>query len=144
MKSAGCVKCQKTMDEAEMQMTIEGLLCSSCASKAAADDVPQPGLASPIVIAAAVVGCLPFVVHVSSSSTTSTTMTLDGKPVQQVAASRAVDYVALGAGGLAAVLGVVALLSAIKSLDRRTLRLAIAAGAGLLGVLQVVRGLGVF
>jgi hypothetical protein len=54
------------------------------------------------------------------------------------------DYVALGFGPLACLVSIVAVVLALKEADRPGKRALLAAGAGVLGVFQTLRGFGVF
>lgn len=81
-----------------------------------------------------VVGAVPFAV---SFQTTSKTTVTEGT-IETVTSKSAIDYVAVGAGGLAFLLGLVALIQGIRVRNMAVLGLGVAAMA--LGIFQIARG----
>jgi hypothetical protein len=121
-----CAQCKRAFPATELTRWPEGLLCRECAPEA-------PKLFSPVLIAALVFGALPFVFHMSSSSSS----TVNG--VTEVVFR---DWVAVGAGAIAAVISVIAVTGALKPGPQRSTRIGIAVAALGLGLVQVVRGFG--
>ncbi|MFT3839662.1 MAG: hypothetical protein QM723_21940 [Myxococcaceae bacterium] len=129
-----CTDCGRLYPDRELKLIGPGALCFECATNAGAAPAPSTLPLSGVGIAAAVAAGLPFLAHY----TTSSSVTENG----EVVASTYRDYVALTGGGAAVVLGAVALLGALKATDRRNLRLGVIGGIVALGLLQVLRGLG--
>ncbi|MBL8958074.1 MAG: hypothetical protein JNK82_45290 [Myxococcaceae bacterium] len=102
------------------------MLCPDCAPE-------KPKVLSKVVITALVCGFIPFVFHITSSSSTT---------VNGVTALIYRDYVAISAGALAAVIAIAAVLPALKAGPQRGPRVAAAVAALGLGLLQLVRGFG--
>ncbi len=121
-----CSQCNRAFIASELTRFPEGLLCAECAPEV-------PKVLSRVVIAALVCGAVPFVFHVTSSSST----TVNG-------ATEVVfrDWVAIFAGALGAVIAVAAVVAALKVGPQRSARVAVAVAAMGLGLLQVVRGFG--
>lgn len=133
MTTSTCAQCGNAFAQKDLFATPRGLVCASC------NDAPPIPKATPLPIAPVgivgiVLGSLPFGLSFSTSSS----MTING--VVEESSRR--DYVALGLGPLAALCGVGALLAATKATDQKNLRLGLAAGVIGLGLVQVVRGLG--
>lgn len=84
----------------------------------------------------AVAGCIPFVIHYSSASST----TVNGV----VTSSSYLDYVAVAGGATAVLFGLVSLALLGKTApDKKQLRTMFGIGLLLLGIFQLVRGFGV-
>lgn len=129
-----CTDCGRLYPDRELKLLAAGAMCFECATNAGAAPARSTLPLSGVGIAAAVAAALPFFGHY----TTSSSVTENG----EVVASTYRDYVALTGGGFAVLLGAVALLGALKSTDRRNLRLGVVGGIVALGVLQLLRGLG--
>jgi TPR repeat protein len=90
-----------------------------------------------LLILGGIAGAVPFVITMSSSSTS----TVNGR----VVASHFRDWLAVGGGAVAALCGVLALVAVVRSRDRnRAMLIAAAVGVLALGGYQIARGLGVF
>jgi hypothetical protein len=120
--------------DAELRTVGPGVMCFECGSNAGAIPASKFPL-SGIGIAAVAAALIPFFGHYTTSSSISEN--------GEVVSATYRDYVALAGGALAIVLGGVAVLGALKATEQRNLRLGIVGGAIALGVLQVLRGLGV-
>lgn len=133
MTNTTCAQCGKPFAQKDLFATARGLVCASCND---APPIPKatPLPIPPVGIVGIVLGCLPFGLSFSTSSS----MTVNGV----VEESTRRDYVALGLGPVAAVCGVFALLAALKETNQKNLRLGLAAGIVGLGLLQILRGLG--
>lgn len=129
-----CTDCGRLYPDLELKKLAAGVLCLECATNAGAAPAASTLPLSGVGIAAAVAAALPFFGHY----TTSSSVTENG----EVVASTYRDYVALAGGGLAVLLGAVAVLGALKATDRRNLRLGLVGGIVALGLLQVLRGSG--
>lgn len=123
-----CSMCKRAFPQTELFDTPDGVLCTECGGE------PPGRLMSPLVIAALVLGAVPFFFHITSSSS----VTVNGEITQSVYR----DYVAIIAGIAAGALGLGAVAVAFKADARRGARIAIAAGIVGLGLLQVTRGFG--
>lgn len=133
MTTTSCAQCNTTFAQKDLFATPRGLVCASCND---APPIPKatPLPLAPVGIVGVVLGSLPFGLSFSTSSS----MTINGV----VEASSRRDYVALALGPVAAVCGALALLAATKATDQKNLRLGLAAGVIGLGLVQVLRGLG--
>ena len=129
-----CTNCGRLYPDAELRTVGQAVMCFDCASSAGAIPASRFPL-SGMGIAAVAAALIPFFAHY----TTSSSLSENGELVS----STYRDYVALAGGALAIVLGGVAVLGALKATEQRNLRLGLVGGAIALGVLQVLRGLGV-
>ena len=127
-----CSACGKQFEENRLLYSEVGLVCEACD---AARSVPKPTLLSLPALLGLVAGLLPFFLHFTTSSTTS----VNGVETSSVTH----DYAALAGGAAAMIAGAIALLVATRRTDRKPARLAIAFAIDLLGVFQILRGLGV-
>lgn len=110
-------------------ITEAGEVCDAC--HAAMTD-PGPS-APPMAVAAVAAGVIPFFVSVSEqSSVTSPGMTTTSY----------LDYVALVGGVAALLLGAVAAVPLLRATPRNARALAIAGGAVMLGLVQMLRAFG--
>lgn len=138
-----CTVCGKQLDKSQLLFTASGLVCEPCNFEQ--ESVAPEKALTPIGIGGLVVGLIPFVISFRQSSSTSVTVTTEGVEQTVSESGSSFDYVALPAGALAIVLGVGALILALRSSSKvKATRLAIAAGVLAIGAFQVVRGLGLF
>ena len=130
-----CSICGKEFPEETMMMTEKGSVCNECY-----DDEPAPSTGiSPLTILAIVAGVIPFFFNISSS--TSTKIMMYGKVVYR---SSNLNYLALIGGGLALAFAILSLIWAIRRKQIALLGLATMVAAGILGIVQLIRGFGFF
>jgi len=98
------------------------------------EDIPKL-IGGPLVVGW-LIGIVPFFIRFGTHRSTS----VNG----QVVSSSSIEYVALSAGAVVVVIGVIALVAAFRQDDRRLARIALAASVLLLGVFHLVRGVGIF
>ena len=127
-----CAKCGGQFADTEMMMTGDGPLCKQCY---AADIEPKPKTTPTMSIAGVIVGTLPFFLHFGTSSS----VTVNGQTT-----TTSTNYVALGAGPGAVILGIVGVLMALKVEDPKSKQTGLGVGALaiLLGLYQAILGSG--
>lgn len=128
-----CIGCGAVVENA----AVSGVFCTDCHLRESGAEAPRR--IDALAAAGLAVVAVPFVfsVRVSESSGVS-------GPGFDATTQSSLDYVALGAGALAAVLAVAALLRALRaSGGRRAARLAAVAALGALAALHLARGAGV-
>ncbi len=130
---ASCGRCNGKFAESDLDMTAEGPVCPACGSA----DEPEPTLLWSTPAIALFFAIVPFFLQLSFT----TTRMINGGVVESM--SR--DYLAVGCGGLALIIGAFGCISAFKSPDaRRTPGLVLCCAAVTLGAYQIARGLGMF
>lgn len=137
MQTETCQLCAKTIAGADVLYTADArIACRDCYDKAdvAAASLGSSSGATGLATAGAVAGVIPFLVHVSSSST----VMVNGEVVS--ATSR--DYIALVCGVVAIILGALTAVGAVRS-KQGGAALAMRIGVVALGAYQIARGLGV-
>lgn len=135
MQAETCQSCGATVAGQDVLYTADArLVCPNCYYKAALAPASGRGSGSAgLVTAGGLVGLVPFLFHVTESST----VIVNGETVS--ATSR--DYIALACGVVALVLGAIAAAGGVRakaSTGRMALRIAVIA----LGALQIARGFG--
>jgi hypothetical protein len=129
---SACTKCSKPIENE----AFTGVLCQQCyAAQERQNNATRRGLLEKIPIPL-VVGLVPF--FVSYRVTHSTSLNLNGLVLED--ASDSIDYVAVALGPLALILGILALVSALKA-PMRTRAVGLAVLGILLGAVQLYRGL---
>jgi hypothetical protein len=133
--SQSCIQCGSAVENPQQT----GVLCAGCSARAdASEEVAAIQRVDRVATAALVIGCLPFVATFRKSSSSS--VTINGQKVES--RQNAIDYVAVSAGALAALLALVALARALRAPAKvRGYRLAMAIGGLLLGGFQIFLGM---
>src|SRR3954466_15226227 len=131
---ATCAVCGTAITGSDVMYASDGrTVCTKCFGNM--DAPAASALAAPwrkLAVAGAVVGAIPFFAHVSTSET----LTVNGDTASFVYR----DYVAIGCGIAAAVLGALALRAAPKEQPQRKSGLTGSLVVLALGILQIARG----
>jgi hypothetical protein len=135
-----CTKCHKDFPATDLLRGESGWVCQLCNLE---DQAPRLSILHPAAIAALVLGLLPFFISFRHSESSSASVQVDGQVVSATQVTHSMDFVAIVVGIAALAAAVVALSIGAKAIDRKALRLGVAVLGLLLGVVQVLRGLGV-
>ncbi|MCC6526964.1 MAG: hypothetical protein IT373_30230 [Polyangiaceae bacterium] len=129
---ATCAKCGTEIDAARALLSPQGMVCEQChyaeASSAGGGTYGKGAGGLGVVL-----GVVPFFLHYGSVQTTT---------VNGVTTVSGQDFVALGGGGGALLLGLVGVVAGLRAKSMPTVGIAAAALA--LGVVQLLRGLLIF
>ena len=126
-----CAVCGKEVEESELYTSGNGEVCGSCHLD---DELPKPGLPiSPIAMVALAGGVVPFFASFSTSSSATVNGVITGSHT---------DYVAIGGGAVAVLVGLVATVLGLKAANK-AMGIGAPLLAVLLGVYQLLRGFGV-
>lgn len=128
-----CIQCGAPVENE----AVTGTICLACSNKASGlDDALAPKVGTPAKAGLAL-AVVPFVV--SYRQTSSSEVKVNGRVVESTKSG--LDYVALPVGVIGAVLGLVAIVGALKAPPAvRKFQIGAAVGALLLGLLHVARG----
>ena len=126
-----CVRCQREYAEADLVPTSQGPLCAACNT----GTMPIPLFAWSTPAVALFFALMPFFVSLAYTPMSG----LSG----HIVGSASRDYVAVGGGGLALVIGAFGVIAAYKCRSpRRIPGFVLCLAAVLLGVYQIARGVG--